>query len=42
MQTSLAARYPSLAKLNVLLYIDIPTIDYYNDEMTHNKLSLTE
>ncbi|CAI1831886.1 hypothetical protein SEUBUCD646_0B03090 [Saccharomyces eubayanus] len=38
-QTSLAARYPLLAKLNVLLYIDIPTIDYYNDEMTHNKLS---
>ncbi|CAI4350121.1 BAQ_1a_G0010560.mRNA.1.CDS.1 [Saccharomyces cerevisiae] len=38
-QASLADRYPSLKKLNILLYIDIPTIDYYNDEMTHNKLS---
>ncbi|QHS72394.1 Snd1p SPAR_D03930 [Saccharomyces paradoxus] len=38
-QSSLADRYPSLMKLNILLYIDIPTIDYYNDEMTHNKLS---
>ncbi|EJS42349.1 YDR186C [Saccharomyces arboricola H-6] len=38
-QTSLADRYRSLTKLNILLYIDIPTIDYYNDEMTHNKLS---
>ncbi|CAI4058428.1 hypothetical protein SKDZ_04G4010 [Saccharomyces kudriavzevii ZP591] len=36
---SLADRYPSLTKLNILFYIDIPTIDYYNDEMTHNKLS---
>lgn len=24
---------------NVFLYIDIPTIDYYNDELKHNKLS---
>lgn len=24
---------------DVFLYIDIPTIDYYNDELKHNKLA---
>ena len=28
-----------MSKYNVYLYIDIPTIDYYNDELKHNRLS---
>ncbi|SCU96795.1 LAFA_0G08152g1_1 [Lachancea sp. 'fantastica'] len=30
---------PSFQKFNVSLYIDIPTIDYYNDQLTHNRFS---
>ncbi|SCU89487.1 LAME_0E03818g1_1 [Lachancea meyersii CBS 8951] len=30
---------PSFQEFKVSLYIDIPTIDYYNDQLTHNRLS---
>ncbi|SCV04096.1 LANO_0G08130g1_1 [Lachancea nothofagi CBS 11611] len=30
---------PTLQEFHVSLYIDIPTIDYYNDQLTHNRLS---
>ncbi|SCU81792.1 LADA_0C01090g1_1 [Lachancea dasiensis] len=30
---------PSLKEFNISLYIDIPTIDYYNDQLTHFRLT---
>ena len=30
---------PSPHEFHVSLYVDIPTIDYYNDQLTHNRIS---